>query len=31
MERSIPAHRLLADEASVAFEAWRNKGDKMPY
>jgi tRNA(Arg) A34 adenosine deaminase TadA len=31
MERSIPAHRLLADEAVVAFEAWRSKGDKIRY
>jgi tRNA(Arg) A34 adenosine deaminase TadA len=31
MERSIPAHRLLADEARVAFEAWRGKGDKIRY
>jgi len=31
MERSIPAYRLLADEARVAFDAWRNKGDKIRY
>jgi tRNA(Arg) A34 adenosine deaminase TadA len=31
LERSIPAYRVLADEARVAFDAWRNKDDKIRY
>jgi hypothetical protein len=31
VERSVPAHRLLADEARVTFETWRHKADKMQY
>jgi tRNA(Arg) A34 adenosine deaminase TadA len=30
-ERSIPAIRLLADEARGAFAAWTRKGDKIRY
>ena len=30
-ERSVPAHRLLADEARVAFDAWQSKIDKTRY
>lgn len=29
--RSIPASRVLADEAAAAFRAWREKPDKVPY
>lgn len=31
LERSVPANRVLADEARGAFEAWRNKRDKIRY
>ena len=31
VERSVPAHRLLADEARGTFEAWRRKRDKIRY
>lgn len=30
-QRSIPAQRLLSDEAAVAFQAWREKPDKLLY
>ena len=30
-ERSVPAHRLLAHEARVTFDAWRQKLDKTRY
>ncbi len=30
-DRSVPADRLLADEARGTFEAWQNKGDKIRY
>ena len=29
--RSIPATRLLPDEAHAAFAAWQEKADKIPY
>lgn len=29
--RQIPMHRLLAQEAIVAFQGWQNKEDKIPY
>lgn len=31
LERSVPADRLLADEARGAFEAWRRNKDKIRY
>ncbi len=31
VECSVPANRLLADEARVAFEVWRSKADKIRY
>lgn len=31
LERSVPASRLLADEARSAFEVWRSKQDKIRY
>ncbi len=31
VERSVPAHRLLADEARIAFATWQGKGDKIRY
>ena len=30
-ERSVPARRLLAEEARAAFETWRRKEDTTPY
>lgn len=30
-QRSIPAQRLLSDEAAVVFQVWREKPDKLPY
>ena len=30
-DRSVPSHRLLADEARAAFDAWQRKNDKKPY
>ena len=30
-QRTIPTESLLADEARIAFEAWANKPDKIPY
>ena len=30
-EQTLPAKRLLADEAAAAFRAWQNKGDKTSY
>jgi len=30
-KQTLPAKRLLADEAAAAFRAWRNKGDKTSY
>ena len=30
-ERSIPSHKLLSEEAIVAFEMWEKKADKTEY
>jgi guanine deaminase len=31
LNRSIPAHPLLTDEASLPFDHWRNQENKIPY